>query len=148
MTPPTDPRLAEWWARSPFKDALDEYVLECAERYLWLRDQLEIPESVGCVVFKLGQEWVHVYECEELDRRIDAAIELRRAKRRKEVKIRHIGHLALCGARHRRENITRTDLGADRYRKLGVSERFKGEEPYRVCKRCLAKIIERERSGK
>jgi hypothetical protein len=38
MTPPTDARLREWYARSPFKDELDDYVLELAEQGRRWRD--------------------------------------------------------------------------------------------------------------
>ena len=55
--------------------------------------------------------------------------------------IRHLGYLSLCSAQHREGNIVRIDLGAARYRRLGVRER---EKPYRVCKRCLAVIVQRE----
>ncbi len=62
--------------------------------------------------------------------------------------IRHIGYLALCDARNHgpMRHVHRVDLGASRYRKLGKQERFSGEAPYRVCKRCLAKIVKREKS--
>ena len=55
-------------------------------------------------------------------------------------RIRHIGYLSLCGAKHHTLNIARIDLGASRYRRLGVCERFKSEKPYRVCERCIAKL--------
>lgn len=60
--------------------------------------------------------------------------------------IRHIGYLALCDAKHRLDNISRIDLGSSRYRQLGVRELLKDEKPYRVCKRCLAKVVWRERA--
>lgn len=62
---------------------------------------------------------------------------------KKKIEIRHIGYVsALCN-----ENIfagLREDLGYKRYKQLGVKERFKDEEPYRICKRCLAIIKKQE----
>lgn len=58
--------------------------------------------------------------------------------------IRHVGYMALCDGQHHDNCIPRIDLGAARYRQLGVRERFKNEKPYRVCKRCLSKIEARE----
>lgn len=50
--------------------------------------------------------------------------------------IKHVGiHRALCNEKLRAE--LRPDLGAERYRQLGVSERFKNEDPYRICKNCI-----------
>jgi hypothetical protein len=50
--------------------------------------------------------------------------------------VRHIGEIfALCD-RRKRANL-RPDLGAERYRQLGVKERFVGEAPYRVCPACI-----------
>ncbi len=54
--------------------------------------------------------------------------------------VRHIGYLSLCDAVHRADSFLRIDLGRKRYQQLGVSERFKDEKPYRVCKRCIAKL--------
>jgi hypothetical protein len=54
--------------------------------------------------------------------------------------VRHIGYLALCDGKRRDDNFLRIDLGASRYRQLGVVERFKDEKPYRVCKRCIRKL--------
>jgi hypothetical protein len=45
---------------------------------------------------------------------------------------------AICD--RRRAAYLRTDLGAERYRALGVKERFKNEAPYRVCAKCIAKL--------
>lgn len=54
----------------------------------------------------------------------------------KALPIRHIGLMqAICD--RRRTADLRTDLGADRYRQLGVKERFVGEAPYRVCPACI-----------
>lgn len=54
----------------------------------------------------------------------------------KALPIKHIGIMrALCD-RRRKANL-RSDLGADRYRQLGVKERFRGEEPYRICPSCI-----------
>jgi hypothetical protein len=63
--------------------------------------------------------------------------------------IRHIGyHISLCGRIDATgTNIVRQDLGAKRYKQLGVRERFKNEAPYRVCKRCIAAIVKRERGS-
>lgn len=63
----------------------------------------------------------------------------------KRLPIRHIGYLALCSAEHHDNCIARIDLGAARYRQLGVRERFTGEKPYRVCKRCLAVVVQHEK---
>ena len=60
------------------------------------------------------------------------------------MKIRHIGYLSLCRATHHNSNIHRIDLGVARYLALGVSERFKNEVPYRVCKRCIALVRRQE----
>lgn len=64
----------------------------------------------------------------------------------KRLPIRHIGYLALCSAKHTDNCIARIDLGSARYRQLGVRERFKDEKPYRVCKRCLAVVIQHEKN--
>ena len=65
---------------------------------------------------------------------------------KKKVEIRHIGDVvALCN-----KNVSaglREDLEYKRYKQLGVSERFKDEEPYRICKRCLAIIKKQEMRG-
>jgi len=42
----------------------------------------------------------------------------------------------------------REDLGYDRYRQLGIIERFRNEIPYRICERCLMIIFKRERRDK
>ena len=63
----------------------------------------------------------------------------------KTIPIRHIGYLSLCSAKHYDNSIHRIDLGYSRYLQLGVRERFKNEEPYRVCKRCLAAVRANER---
>jgi hypothetical protein len=53
--------------------------------------------------------------------------------------IHHIGvPWAACNRRLRAD--LRDDLGAERYRQLGVKERFKDEKPYRVCARCIATV--------
>lgn len=66
--------------------------------------------------------------------------------KRRRLPIRHIGHFALCNAKHDDDNIHRIDLGSSRYKQLGVRERFAGEAPYRVCKNCIRKIVARENS--
>lgn len=70
---------------------------------------------------------------------IKKKINMSNNKKKKKIRIEHIGNvLALCN-----KNIPanlREDLGSDRYKQLGVVERFKGEEEYRICKRCIAKI--------
>jgi hypothetical protein len=58
--------------------------------------------------------------------------------------IKHIGWIyAVCGNRTVHANF-REDLGADRYRRLGVSERFKNERPYRICANCIRVVAARE----
>lgn len=64
------------------------------------------------------------------------------------MKIRHIGHLALCNGRHYENYIGRIDLGPKRYERLGVKERFKDEAPYRVCRRCIGKLSGQTKKGK
>jgi len=59
----------------------------------------------------------------------------------KSLPVRHVGYLALCDGKHGIDNITSVNLGVARYKRLGVRERFKGEAPYRVCKRCIAKLL-------
>lgn len=57
--------------------------------------------------------------------------------------IKHIGNvLALCD-RKKSANL-REDLGYSRYAKLGIEERFRDQLPYRICKKCLAKIFQKE----
>jgi hypothetical protein len=52
------------------------------------------------------------------------------------MEIRHIGiGRAFCDGRKRA--MLRTDLGADRYRRLGLKERFTGEAPYKICRACI-----------
>lgn len=60
--------------------------------------------------------------------------------------IKHIGFIALCnGLPHdHTRRIDRVDLGSSRYMRLGITERFKDQKPYRVCKRCLRIISRRE----
>lgn len=54
---------------------------------------------------------------------------------------RHIGiGRALCDGRKRAE--LREDLGPERYRLLGVKERFAGQEPYRVCAACIKRVAD------
>ena len=56
------------------------------------------------------------------------------------MKIKHIGYFSLCRGEYTGTDILRIDLGVKRYRSLGIKERFKDEKPYRVCKRCIAKL--------
>ncbi len=50
--------------------------------------------------------------------------------------IEHIGiPRALCDGRKRA--YLRSDLGEDRYKQLGVSERFKDQAPYKICAACI-----------
>ena len=57
----------------------------------------------------------------------------------KKIEIRHIGNVvSLCN--NKLSSNLREDLGSDRYKKLGISERLHGERKYRICKRCIAKI--------
>ena len=59
-------------------------------------------------------------------------------------KIRHIGVIrALCNPKIPAG--LREDLGGDRYRQLGVRERFKDELPYRICVKCIRAVEKRER---
>lgn len=58
------------------------------------------------------------------------------AKKKGRGKIKHIGVLwALCNPRI--NAYLRDDLEPERYRQLGVKERFQNEAPYRICKRCI-----------
>lgn len=51
------------------------------------------------------------------------------------MKIKHIGYFSLCRGKYTGTDILRLDLGKKRYRSLDAKERFKDENPYRVCKR-------------
>lgn len=75
----------------------------------------------------------------------------------KALPIKHIGIPSAICDRRRPANL-RNDLGEARYKQLGVKERFVGEEPYRICPKCIAKLatlwkderryrLRRERSG-
>lgn len=68
--------------------------------------------------------------------------------KRVSVPIQHIGYFALCNAKHHADNVHRIDLGSQRYKQLGVRERFKNEKPYRICKRCIAVIVSQENAWK
>ena len=64
--------------------------------------------------------------------------------KQKTMPVKHIGVLhALC-SRNLLANL-RDDLGSARYRRLGIKERYVGERPYRICKRCIAVIVGLER---
>ena len=53
--------------------------------------------------------------------------------------IKHIGVFrALCDRRKRA--MLRADLGVERYKQLGVKERFEGQEKYRVCPVCIKRV--------
>ena len=53
--------------------------------------------------------------------------------------IKHIGiNRALCDGRKKAH--LREDLGVDRYKQLGVKERFKGEAPYKICPACIRRV--------
>ena len=55
------------------------------------------------------------------------------------MKIKHIGIInALCNKKIHAN--LRADLGKERYEGLGVTERFKGEKPYRICKNCIKEL--------
>lgn len=57
------------------------------------------------------------------------------------IPIRHIGiPYMLCSKKKPNPRMLRSDLEYKRYKQLGVSERYRGEEKYRICKKCL-KII-------
>lgn len=66
------------------------------------------------------------------------------------IKIKHIGIvIPLCGVAYNMENRyfhlgLREDLGYERYKRMGVTEIFKDEAPYRICKKCLMKIFVKE----
>jgi hypothetical protein len=64
-------------------------------------------------------------------------------EQRRKLPIQHIGNvLAICN-----RNVSaslREDLDYKRYKGFGVRERFRNEEPYRICARCLARIRKRE----
>lgn len=64
----------------------------------------------------------------------------------KNLKVRHIGVVfAICSNKTLSNSFSlREDLGYERYKNMGVVERFKGEEPYRICKKCLAIIKKKE----
>jgi hypothetical protein len=72
------------------------------------------------------------------------------ATKRKHSAIRHIGNIfAICSKKISnlsdvRYSSLREDLEYDRYKGLGVTELFKNEKPYRICKKCLAIILKRE----
>ena len=67
-------------------------------------------------------------------------------KQKRKIKIRHIGIIyAICSKKINNNSSLREDLGYKRYKQLGVSERFVNEEPYRICKKCLAVIYKREK---
>ena len=53
--------------------------------------------------------------------------------------IKHIGIIQAICDRRRSANL-RTDLGEERYLQLGVKERHRGEDPYRICPECIAKL--------
>ena len=54
--------------------------------------------------------------------------------------VRHIGIMrALCD--RRKHASLREDLGVERYRILGIKERFKGEAPYRICPACIKRVV-------
>ena len=54
----------------------------------------------------------------------------------KALSIKHIGIMhALCDGRKRAD--LREDLGVERYRGLGVKERLRDQEPYRICPECI-----------
>jgi hypothetical protein len=58
--------------------------------------------------------------------------------------IRHIGVFAACDGR-KRGSIHRADLGEERHKQLGVTELFRDEKPYRVCRACIAIVCKVER---
>lgn len=65
----------------------------------------------------------------------------------KTLPIKHIGIMQAICDRRRNANL-RSDLGADRYRQLGVKERFVGEAPYRVCPACIKALPYQYRTRK
>lgn len=59
------------------------------------------------------------------------------------VEIQHIGNgSAICNKRIPAN--LREDLGYERYRQLGVRERFLGQDSYRICGNCLRIVFARE----
>ena len=62
------------------------------------------------------------------------------------MKIRHIGIIyTICSNKKIvNKNNLREDLDYDRYAQLGVTERFSNEKPYRICKKCLKIIKDRQ----
>ena len=54
----------------------------------------------------------------------------------KAIPTKHIGIIyALCD--RRKSASLREDLGVERYKQLGVKERHVGQEPYRICPKCI-----------
>lgn len=62
-------------------------------------------------------------------------------------KIRHIGIVyAICSNKTLvNKNSLREDLEYERYKRMGVTEKFRDEKPYRICSKCLAKIKKQEK---
>jgi hypothetical protein len=59
------------------------------------------------------------------------------------MEIKHIGiPFALCSKKY--SGVFVDDLGSERYKGLGVTERFRDEKPYRVCQKCINIILKRE----
>jgi hypothetical protein len=65
----------------------------------------------------------------------------------KKIPVKHIGVTPICGAYSIRnlDSIHSSDLGLDRYKILGVIERFKDEAPYRICQSCMVQVEIMER---
>lgn len=76
------------------------------------------------------------------------------AKKKIKLPIRHIGNvIPVCGLKQKDPNAPayeskhrslREDLGYERYKQMGLSERFKDEKPYRMCENCLSVIAKKE----
>lgn len=59
------------------------------------------------------------------------------------MEIKHIGvPFALCSKKY--SGVFADHLGSERYKGLGVTERFRDEKPYRVCQKCINIILKRE----
>lgn len=59
----------------------------------------------------------------------------------KKIPVRHIGIIKpICGRKTNSHRSLREDLGLERYKMLGVKERFANESMYRICSYCLIKI--------
>lgn len=76
-------------------------------------------------------------------------------KKKYKFPIRHIGVvIPICGALIQKDpnapaymsfhESLREDLGYERYKVLGIHERFSNQKPYRICEKCLSIIAKKE----